>query len=141
MDEQGDQVDHLHQQASLWFEQQGLLPDAIRHALSAKDFDWAANLIERVWPKTERHIQSAPWLGWVKALPEKLIYDRPVLNTNYACALLDVGELEASETRLNQVEKLLNTDGDKSQNPETSKRMVIVDEEQWPELKRRLTQQ
>ena len=131
MDEQADQVLHLHQQASKWHEQNGLLPDAIRHALSAKDFEWAANLIERVWPKTDRYIQSAPWLGWVKALPEMMVCDRPVLNTNYACALLDIGELEAGEARLKQVEELLKTTEDISQIPEASKKFVIVDKEQF----------
>jgi len=134
MDEQAKQALQLHQQASKWYEKNGLLPDAIHHALSAKDFEWAANLIEQVWPKTDRYIQYAPWLGWVKALPEMLVADRPVLNTNYACALLDIGELEAGEVRLKQVEELLITTQDISQNPEASKKMVIADKEQFQQL-------
>lgn len=134
MDEQADQALHLHQQASKWYEKSGFLPDAIRHALSARDFELAARLIELVWPKTDRYIQSAPWLGWVKALPDELVSDRPVLNTNYACALMDIGELEAGEARLKQVEELLKTIKDISQNTEASKKMVIADKEQFRQL-------
>jgi LuxR family maltose regulon positive regulatory protein len=134
MEEHADQVPHLHEQASLWYEQHALLPDAIRHALSARDFEHAADLIEQVWPKTERYIQSAPWLGWVKSLPEMLVYNRPVLNTNYASALLDIGELEAGEVRLKQAEQVLANSEDQNQHPESSKTMVIADPEQFQQL-------
>jgi LuxR family transcriptional regulator, maltose regulon positive regulatory protein len=46
---QADRVSELHRRASVWFEQNDLPADAIQHALAAKDFDRAANLIERVW--------------------------------------------------------------------------------------------
>lgn len=131
MAEQAERVLTLHLLASKWYEQNGLLADAIRHALTAEDYIWAAALIERVWPETNRYIQSAPWLGWVKALPDELVHIRPVLNINYACALMDIGELEAGEARLLQVEKLLETTEDISETPEASKRMVIVDQEQF----------
>ena len=133
-DNHAEQALQLHQKASKWHEQHGLLPDAIHHALSAQDFEWAATLIEKVWPKTDRYIQSSPWLGWVKALPEKLVSVRPVLNANYACALLDIGELEAGEVRLRQVEELLKAVKDISENPESSNTMVIADKEQFQQL-------
>jgi LuxR family maltose regulon positive regulatory protein len=47
--EQSDRVSMLHRRASVWFEQNDLTTDAIPHALAAKDFERAANLIERVW--------------------------------------------------------------------------------------------
>jgi LuxR family maltose regulon positive regulatory protein len=43
MTEQPDLVPTLHQRASEWYEQNGLTADAIRHALSAEDFERAAN--------------------------------------------------------------------------------------------------
>lgn len=130
-EEQPDQVPALHLQASKWHEQNGMLADAIRHALAAEDFEWAAGLIELAWPETNRYIQSAPWLGWVKALPEELVRVRPVLNINYACALMDIGELEAGEVRLQQVEILMETIEDISEKPEAFNNMVIVDKEQF----------
>ncbi len=131
MAEQAERIHTLHLRASKWYDQNGLLADAIRHALAAEDFEWAAGLIELAWPETDRYIQSAPWLGWVKALPDELVRVRPVLNINYACALMDIGELEAGEARLLQVEKLLETTEEISETPEASNRMVIVDKEQF----------
>ena len=57
-----DQVPTLHQRASVWFEQNDLLPEAIRHALAAKDFERAADLIEQVWLEMDLSYQSATWL-------------------------------------------------------------------------------
>ena len=44
-----DLVPVLHRRASEWHEGQGMLAPAIDHALTAKDFERAADLIEGVW--------------------------------------------------------------------------------------------
>src|SRR5207302_74077 len=44
-DEQPDAIPELHRRASLWFELNGELAEAIRHALVAQDFPRAAELI------------------------------------------------------------------------------------------------
>ncbi len=125
MSEQPEQVFGLHQRASAWYEQNGLPPDAIRHALAAEDFERAAGLIELAWSAMALSYQSSTWLGWVKALPDGLIRVRPVLSVGYAWALLDGGELEASEARLHDAERWLDTPTDK---------MVVVDIEQFRSL-------
>ena len=102
-----EQVPTLHRRASVWFEQNDLPAEAIRHALAAKDFERAAELIERVWLEMDLSYQSATWLGWVKALPDELIRARPVVCLGYAWALLNGGELEASEARLRDAERWL----------------------------------
>ncbi len=100
---QPEQVRSLHLRASAWYERNGLLPEAIRHALAAEDFDRAAGLIEIAWPAAEEgSIQQAAWLGWVKTLPDELVHVRPVLNVWYAYALLGRGELEAAEVRFKE---------------------------------------
>jgi LuxR family maltose regulon positive regulatory protein len=106
---QPEQISNLHQRASAWYEQNGLPPDAIRHALAAEDFERAAGLIELAWSAMDLSYQSSTWLGWVKALPDVLICARPVLSVGYAWALLDSGELEACETRLQDAERWLET--------------------------------
>jgi LuxR family maltose regulon positive regulatory protein len=122
---QPEQVSSLHQRASAWYEQNGLPPDAIRHALAAEDFERAAGLIELAWSAMDLSYQSSTWLGWVKALPDVLIRARPVLSVGYAWALLDGGELEASEARLHDAERWLDTPPDM---------MVVVDKEQFRSL-------
>ncbi|HET9911360.1 MAG TPA: tetratricopeptide repeat protein, partial [Anaerolineales bacterium] len=136
LETQPEQVSSLHQQASVWYERNGLRSDAIHHALAAKDFEGAAGLIELAGPTTEDvSIQSVTWLGWVKRLPEELIRARPVLNVWYAYALLGRGEMEAAESRLKDAEQLLvSADTIKAQLGTSSVEMVVVDKEQFKSL-------
>ena len=131
-EEQPDQVSTLHRRASIWFEQNDLPADAIHHALAAKDFERAAELIERVWLAMDLNYQSAAWLGWVKALPDELIRARPVVSLGYAWALLNGGELEASEARLQDAERWLAPAN--KQAAHSSAGMVVVDEAEFRSL-------
>jgi LuxR family maltose regulon positive regulatory protein len=127
-----DRVSTLHRRASVWFEQNELPAEAIRHALAAKDFERAAELIERVWLEMDLNYQSATWLGWVKALPDELIRARPVVSVGYAWALLNGGELEASEARLRDAERWLEPADKQAEN--SSAKMVVVDEAEFRSL-------
>jgi LuxR family maltose regulon positive regulatory protein len=131
-----EQVSILHQQASVWYERNGMRSDAIHHALAAKDFEGAAGLIELAGPITEDvSIESVTWLGWVKRLPEELICARPVLNVWYAYALLGRGEMEAAELRLKDAEqRLVSVDTIEPPSVSSSVEMVIVDKEQFDSL-------
>ncbi len=133
---QPDRVSMLHLRASAWYEQNGLRSEAIRHALSAKDFEHAADLIELAGPATEEgSIQTATWLGWVKTLSDELVHARPVLNAWYACALLGSGEMEAAESRLKDAEQwLVSADTMKAQLETPPAEMVVVDKEQFKSL-------
>ena len=85
----GGGVSELHRRASAWYADNGLPADAIRHALAAKDFARAADLIELAWPAMDGRFQSATWLGWARVLPDELVRARPVLSVAYAWALLN----------------------------------------------------
>jgi LuxR family maltose regulon positive regulatory protein len=135
MEEQPDLIPSLHRKAGKWYEQNGLLSDAIRHALAAEDFEWAAGLIELAWSAMDRSRQSARWLGWVKTLPNKLVRTRPVLSVGYAWALLDRGKLEAGAARLRDAERMLEPSLDMRKRSETPPiEMVVADEEEFRSL-------
>ncbi len=129
---QPNRVSELHRRASVWFEQHDLPADAIRHALAAEDFARAADLIERVWLSMDLSYQSATWLGWVKALPDDLIRARPVVSVGYVWALLNGGELEASEARLRDAERWLKPADQQTEN--SPAKMVVVDEVEFRSL-------
>jgi len=131
-EEQPHQVPSLHQRASVWYEHNGLPPEAIHHALTANDLDRAAGLIELAGPIVEESSQVATWLGWVRALPDELIRARPVLSVWYAYALLGRGELEAAEARLRDAEQCLELMNEQSENPAAE--IVVVDEKQFRSL-------
>jgi len=129
---QPDPVSTLHRRASIWFEQNDLPADAIRHALAAKDFDRAASLAELAWPVSRWPVQFIAWLGWVNALPKEVVRARPVLSVAYAQALLNAGKPEAAEARLLDAERWLETIRARPGVPPTG--MVVVDEAQFQSL-------
>ncbi len=135
MAEQPDQIATLHQRASEWYEHNGSAATAIRHALAAEDFERVANLVEMAVPAMRRSRQEATLLGWLKTLPDELVYRRPVLNVHYAGALLSSGQLEGVEVRLRDAERWLDTTaemGERLQAP--SAKMVVVDEAEFRHL-------
>ncbi|MEM8533038.1 MAG: LuxR C-terminal-related transcriptional regulator, partial [Chloroflexota bacterium] len=130
MQEHVQHVPMLHQRASTWYEHHGLPADAIYHAFAAKDFERAAGLIELAGITMRSIKQEATMLGWVKQLPDQLIRTRPVLSVVTAWALLDGGELEAAESRLQDAERWLNTTTTTQVDE-----MVVVDEVQFRSLR------
>lgn len=105
-----ERLPSLHGQASNWCEQNGLFSDAIRHALTAHDFERAAGLIEQVWPTMRRRQRETTVLSWITSLPDALIRNRPVLSVAYALVLLNDGQLDAVESRLQDAERCLGAD-------------------------------
>ncbi|MEO8395161.1 MAG: helix-turn-helix transcriptional regulator, partial [Chloroflexota bacterium] len=135
MAEQPDQVATLHQRASVWYEQNDLPSDAIRHALAAQDFERAAVLIEQVVPVMSQTRQEAMLLGWFQALPQELFHVRPVLSVRYAGILLLSGQLEGVEARLQDAERWLDWMADMGEQSATpSSEMVVVDAEEFRRL-------
>jgi len=102
-----ERLPRLHGKASEWYEQNDFPSDAIRHALAAQDFERAAGLMEQVWPTMRKRQQEATVLSWMKLLPDQLIRDRPILSVVYALVLLNTGQLEAVEARLQDAERSL----------------------------------
>jgi LuxR family maltose regulon positive regulatory protein len=98
---QPDLVPILHHRASAWYEQNGLMAEAIDHALSAGDLERAAHLIEQVAEATLMRSEIATFLNWMEMLPDELVRARPLLCVFHAGALLwGSRPLDAIEARL-----------------------------------------
>jgi LuxR family maltose regulon positive regulatory protein len=87
----------LHQRASAWFEGEGLIAEAMDHAIAATDYERAANLIEQ-------HIKETVWFGefglvyrWLEALPKALIRSRTFLCFIYGVLLVPHSTERAEE--------------------------------------------
>ena len=125
----------LHRRASAWYEQNGSAADAIRHALAAGDFERASALIERAVPAMARSRQTGALLGWLKSLPNELLRARPVLSVVYAHLVLDRGEVNGVEDRLQDAEWWLDTTPDSRARPGApAAAMVVVDDEAFRRL-------
>jgi LuxR family maltose regulon positive regulatory protein len=115
--EQPDLVPLLHQRASRWYETHDLAEEAVRHALAARDFDRAAYLMELAVPAIRRNRQEAILLGWLKALPDETIRRSPVLSVFFGYMLMESGDLDAFEPRLDDAERALADVPDESAPP------------------------
>ena len=107
--EEPEQVPLLHGRASHWFESNGLLDDAIGHALAAADFERASYLIETAVPVARRNRQDGMLIRWLQALPDDAIRRSPVLSVVSGWMLLASGNLAAVESRLDRAESLLTS--------------------------------
>jgi LuxR family maltose regulon positive regulatory protein len=101
-----DRVPGLHRRASGWLERNGLMAEAIDHALAAKDLERAADLVEQNAEATLMRGEVATFLRWVDALPEALVRARPALGVLYAWMLLWQGQsLKLIESFLRDAEE------------------------------------
>ena len=107
LNEQPETVPMLHRRASVWYEQQNMTGDAVRHALAASDADRAAHLMELAVPQIRRDRQDAVLIGWLKELPDEALRRSPVLSVFYGWMLLVSGDLDDVEPRLADAERAL----------------------------------
>ena len=139
-DEQPELVGELHRRATEWFEQNGERAEAIRHAMAAKDFARAADLVELAMPDTGRERQEATLRQWLEALPDEVIRVRPVLSNGYAGSLLVRGETQGVEARLQDAERgLQERPHARDSVGDRDSAMVVVDEDAFRTLPARIS--
>jgi LuxR family transcriptional regulator, maltose regulon positive regulatory protein len=95
-----ERVPELHRAAAAWSEHQGLVDDAIRHALAAGDPAWAGRLEERHLDETLRRGERVTLRRRLEALPVEVVRSRPGL-------VLAQAVLEVHRGRLDEAERLL----------------------------------
>jgi LuxR family maltose regulon positive regulatory protein len=85
----------LHRRAGAWFGREGLLPEAIGHALAGYAAEDAATWIEALMPSMFATMSIHQTLAaWLAALPEPVVRARPLLCLAQAWLLLHRVELE-----------------------------------------------
>lgn len=85
---QPELVPTLYARAAQWYEQAGLLPEAVEAALSAGAFHDAARLIERCIDQQSFRNAYQRLCRWLEQLPEELLQTRPVLSFWYALSTM-----------------------------------------------------
>ena len=104
-----DQVASLHRRAAQWHAEQGHTPDAVHHALQARDFVRAADLVEASLR------QVATWssgdvgmlIRWLERLPGEIVDARPWLRLHASRLLYAAGRREETERILIELEASL----------------------------------
>ena len=105
--EHPDQVADLHLRASDWYGAHDLPIRAVRHALAAEDFGRAAHLMEEALPGMRRARQDSLLLTWMRSLPDAVVRRSPVLSIVSSWSMLLAGDLDATESRLDDAEAAL----------------------------------
>ena len=102
--ERAELVPELHRRASEWYEQNGLIPEAVSHALASGNLERAADLIEWIAWQTLIRGEIRTLRGWLGKLPVELTRSRPQVGVLYAWALAFSGESESIEPFLQGVD-------------------------------------
>jgi LuxR family maltose regulon positive regulatory protein len=74
-----DAIDRLHARAARWYEQNGFAPEAIKHALRAKDFERVASLVEEEARAMMFTGQARTLKNWLGSLPDEFFQANPRL--------------------------------------------------------------
>jgi len=105
---QQERISELHLKASRWFEQEGIIDEAIYHAVNAKDFERAADLAESVAFSMFMKSQCLMIIDWLEKLPGTLIESRPWLCLSGALANQYTGQYDAVESFIQSAESTMS---------------------------------
>jgi LuxR family maltose regulon positive regulatory protein len=107
-----DEVATLHRRAAAWLGQHGFAAEAAKHALTAQDWEGAADLLEEHgWPLLVQG-QGRMVRGWVQQLPQELLQRRTYLLTLQAGLFFGANDLEAAQRTMDAAERAFAESGD-----------------------------
>jgi len=126
-----DLIPLLHSRASLWYAQHDQTTEAILHALKAKEWQWAADLIERKslelnalnWGVS--HYQLFLLRDWLMQIPADVISARPGLCLACIWMLVFIAPQTVLETWLNAVEATLTNALTQADHQESAPSMLV----------------
>lgn len=100
-----DRVSDLHRRASLWYEKNDYLSQAIEHSLAADEYELTIRQISKYVEGVWEHGDQAKLSGWLNSLPEDVLLDHPSLLAHHAFMLCFSGQFERAEAELARVEQ------------------------------------
>jgi ATP/maltotriose-dependent transcriptional regulator MalT len=105
-------VPELHRRAAAWYEQHGLIDQAIRHASASGDAIWAVRLVEQHVHETLHRGDSVTVDRWLSWLPAEVVHSRPRLCLLRAYRAVTDGQPDALQRSLDDAERALANSGD-----------------------------
>jgi LuxR family maltose regulon positive regulatory protein len=105
----GGRVGELHASASRWLARNGLLADAVRHAIASGEHEHTADLVELALADLRRRRQNRTLRDWLAALPDDVVRRRPLLATYAGDCRLSGGDFDGVEAWLDAAEAGLGT--------------------------------
>jgi len=102
---QPETIPELHRKAAGWFESQGLLEEAVRQSILAKDYELTTHLVDQIRDRLWGHGDALTLLNWFKTIPEELIRSQPYNCLAYASAFTLTGQFENAEQWFQRVDE------------------------------------
>ncbi|HSV85147.1 MAG TPA: hypothetical protein VLH85_01135, partial [Levilinea sp.] len=99
-----EEIADLHIRASEWFENNGLMLEAFRHAAAANDIERAVRLMESKAMSLHLRIVINTILDWLDSLPASVLDARPLLRVRSASLALMAWRLTGMEEKLHAAE-------------------------------------
>ena len=103
-----ESVIQLHEQASVWYEQNELPDEAIKHSLRAEDFERAAYLIEAEAEALWHRGKQTKLRQWLNTLPKEIVIAKPYLGVLRAWDQFASGQQDSAEESLRAAEDALS---------------------------------
>ena len=107
-----DRVADLRRQASVWFEEHGLIDEAVHHAVAAGDLDLAARQMNAGLREVINREDWPRLIRWLRQLPEEMIKQRPELLIIKAWILNFLWRLDLQVQAVQQAAELLDSEVD-----------------------------
>jgi ATP/maltotriose-dependent transcriptional regulator MalT len=99
-----DRVRALHAAAAPWLAENGLLSDAVRHAIASGDHEHTADLVELSLADMRRRRQDRTLRDWLAALPDDIVRRRPLLAMFTGWSRLSAGDFDGVDEWLDVAE-------------------------------------
>jgi LuxR family maltose regulon positive regulatory protein len=112
-----ERVPELHQRAARWYEEHGIVDDAIGHAMAAGDPERAATMIEREADAVTLRNEGVTLQRWIDALPDGVAESRSRLLLALAHVALGRGNLDSVERALHAAERAREQEPDEHFEP------------------------
>jgi LuxR family maltose regulon positive regulatory protein len=101
----------FHRRASAWFEQHGLIGEAVEHASSAQAWADVKRCITSVMESKRFYESFLDWPGWLAALPDAVLQADPDWCLRLARIAILTGHAEVAERPMSLAEAVWNADG------------------------------
>jgi LuxR family transcriptional regulator, maltose regulon positive regulatory protein len=99
-----DRVHALHAAGSRWLAENGLLGDAVRHAIASGNHEHVADLVELSLADMRRRRQDRTLREWLAVLPDDVVRRRPLLAMFMGWSRLSEGDFDGVEAWLDAAE-------------------------------------
>ena len=104
----------LHRRVSEWFAEEGLIIEAMEHALEAEDYEQVTHLVEGNAFEMLEVGELNTLAGWLEAVPKKWVTREPWMTVISAWVLAYTGQLDAVNPYLSHAKNALEKDAQRT---------------------------